>query len=149
MLSVEDLAEIRRLHRAEGMPIKVVARVLGISKNTVKAELEFFSARRPADESANPVVRFVEGERPAPWGCLADGGEYLVLNGFLGEDELRRDIERQLAATGRAAGSSDLWTRYDRCRAAVSEARATGRSVRSSPEPIPGGPGRSTSAQST
>lgn len=39
MLSVEDWAEIRRLHRAEGMPIKVIARVMGISKNTVKAAL--------------------------------------------------------------------------------------------------------------
>jgi Sigma-70, region 4 len=39
MLSVEDWAEIRRLHRAEGLPIKVIARVLGISKNTVKATL--------------------------------------------------------------------------------------------------------------
>jgi hypothetical protein len=32
MLSVEDWAEIRRLHRAEGLPIKAVAEVLGISK---------------------------------------------------------------------------------------------------------------------
>ena len=39
MLSVEDWAEIRRLHRAEGMPIKEIARVLGISRNTVKAAL--------------------------------------------------------------------------------------------------------------
>jgi transposase len=39
VLSVEDWAEIRRLHRAEGMPIKVIARVMGISKNTVKAAL--------------------------------------------------------------------------------------------------------------
>ncbi|SHW36271.1 transposase for insertion sequence element IS1533 [Mycobacteroides abscessus subsp. abscessus] len=39
MLSVEDWAEIRRLHRAEQMPIKVIARVLGISKNTVKSAL--------------------------------------------------------------------------------------------------------------
>lgn len=39
MLSVEDWAEIRRLHRSEGMPIKVIARVMGISKNTVKAAL--------------------------------------------------------------------------------------------------------------
>src|SRR5262249_9057118 len=29
--------EIRRLYRAEGMPIKVIARVLGISRNTVRA----------------------------------------------------------------------------------------------------------------
>ncbi len=39
MLSVEDWAEIRRLHRAEGLPIKVIARVLRISKNTVKDAL--------------------------------------------------------------------------------------------------------------
>ena len=28
-MSVEDWAEIRRLHRAEGIPIKQIARVLG------------------------------------------------------------------------------------------------------------------------
>ena len=39
MLSVEDWAEIRRLHRAEGMPIKAIARVMGISRNTVRAAL--------------------------------------------------------------------------------------------------------------
>jgi transposase len=36
---VEDWAEIRRLRRAEQMPIKVIARVLGVSKNTVKRAL--------------------------------------------------------------------------------------------------------------
>jgi transposase len=39
LLNVEDWAEIRRLHRSEGQPIKVIARVMGISKNTVKAAL--------------------------------------------------------------------------------------------------------------
>jgi transposase len=39
VLSVEDWAEIRRLRRSERMPIKVIARVMGISKNTVKAAL--------------------------------------------------------------------------------------------------------------
>ena len=39
MLSVEDWAEIRRLHRAEQMPIKQVARVMGCSKNTVRRAL--------------------------------------------------------------------------------------------------------------
>jgi transposase len=37
VLSVEDWAEIRRLRRAEGLPIKVIARTLGISRNTVRA----------------------------------------------------------------------------------------------------------------
>jgi transposase len=39
VLSVEDWAEIRRLHRAEGMPIKAIARLMGCSKNTVKRAL--------------------------------------------------------------------------------------------------------------
>ena len=39
MLCVEDWAEIRRLHRAERMPIKAIARVMGISRNTVRAAI--------------------------------------------------------------------------------------------------------------
>jgi transposase len=39
VLDVEDWAEIRRLWKAEGMPIKTIARVLGCSKNTVKKAL--------------------------------------------------------------------------------------------------------------
>jgi transposase len=39
VLTVEDWAEIRRLHRAEGMPVKAIARTLGISRNTVRAAL--------------------------------------------------------------------------------------------------------------
>jgi transposase len=39
VLSVEDWAEIRRLHRAEGLPIKLIARTLGISRNTVRAAI--------------------------------------------------------------------------------------------------------------
>jgi hypothetical protein len=38
-LSVEDWAEIRRLHRAEELPIKLIARRLGVSRNTVRAAL--------------------------------------------------------------------------------------------------------------
>jgi DNA-binding NarL/FixJ family response regulator len=34
---VEDRAEIRRLHRAEGLPIKVIARTLDVSQSTVRA----------------------------------------------------------------------------------------------------------------
>jgi transposase len=39
VLSVEDWAEIRRLHRAEMMPIKVIARVMKVSRNTVRAAI--------------------------------------------------------------------------------------------------------------
>jgi DNA-binding transcriptional regulator YiaG len=39
VLSVEDWAEIRRLRRAEKLPVAKIARVLGISRNTVYAAL--------------------------------------------------------------------------------------------------------------
>jgi len=36
---VEDWAEIGRLHRAEGMPIKAIVRRLGVGRNTVRRAL--------------------------------------------------------------------------------------------------------------
>jgi transposase len=64
VLSVEDWAEIRRLGRAEGMPIKAIARVMGCSKNTVKAALAADGppryVRRPAGsivDEAEPRIR--------------------------------------------------------------------------------------------
>jgi len=39
VISADDWAEIRRLHRAEGVPIKEIARRLGIARNTVRAAL--------------------------------------------------------------------------------------------------------------
>lgn len=39
MLSVEDWAEIRRLHRSEWLPIKAIARLMGVSRNTVRSAL--------------------------------------------------------------------------------------------------------------
>jgi transposase len=39
VLKVEDWAEIRRLHRAEGVPIKEIARRMGVARNTVRAAL--------------------------------------------------------------------------------------------------------------
>ena len=39
MIKVEDWAEIRRLHRAEGLPIRQVARIMRVSRNTVRAAL--------------------------------------------------------------------------------------------------------------
>ena len=36
---MEDWAEIRRLHRREGLPLKAIVRVPGISRNTVRAAI--------------------------------------------------------------------------------------------------------------
>ena len=37
MLDVEDWAEIRRLHLAEGLPIKEIVRRTGLARNTVRS----------------------------------------------------------------------------------------------------------------
>ena len=60
MLSVEDWAEIRRLHRAEQMPIKQIARVVGCSKNTVKRALAADGPPRYARAPRRSVVDPVE-----------------------------------------------------------------------------------------
>lgn len=60
MLGVEDWAEIRRLHRSEGMPIRAIARQLGIARNTVRAALASDAAPRYARRPAGSVVDEVE-----------------------------------------------------------------------------------------
>jgi transposase len=61
VLSVEDWAEIRRLHRAEHMPIKAVARVMGVSKNTVRRAL---TAQGPPRYERTPRGSIVDGVEP-------------------------------------------------------------------------------------
>jgi transposase len=60
VLSVEDWAEIRRLYRAERMPIKQVARVMGCSKNTVKRALAAEGPPRYQRAPRGSVVDAVE-----------------------------------------------------------------------------------------
>jgi transposase len=60
VLAVEDWAEIRRLHRAEGIPIKVIARVMGVSKNTVRAALRSDGPPRYERPPRGSVVDEVE-----------------------------------------------------------------------------------------
>lgn len=64
MLTVEDWAEIRRLHRAERLPIKAIARTLGVSRNTVRAAIASQGPpryeRRPAGSAVDvfePAIR--------------------------------------------------------------------------------------------
>ena len=61
MLRVEDWAEIRRLHRAERMPIKQIARVMGVSKNTVKRAL---AAEGPPRYERSPQGSIVDAVEP-------------------------------------------------------------------------------------
>ncbi len=60
MLSVEDWAEIRRLHRAERVPIKVIARTLGVSRNTVRSALRAEGPPRYEREPGGSLVDAVE-----------------------------------------------------------------------------------------
>ena len=60
MLSVEDWAEIRRLHRAEGLAIKEISRRLGVARNTVRAALASDGPPRYERRSVGSVVDAVE-----------------------------------------------------------------------------------------
>jgi len=61
VLSVEDWAEIRRLHRAEGLPIKVIARTLGVSRNTVRAAV---ASKGPPKYERKPGGSIVDAAEP-------------------------------------------------------------------------------------
>lgn len=68
---MEDWAEIRRLHRAEGMPIKAIVRQLGVSRNTVRRALAADAPpryRRPAKgsivDAVEPQIRALLAQWP-------------------------------------------------------------------------------------
>jgi transposase len=60
VLGVEDWAEIRRLHRSERMPIKAIARVVGVSRNTVRAALRADAPPMYVRASSGSIVDAVE-----------------------------------------------------------------------------------------
>ena len=62
MLSVEDWAEIRRLHRAEGLPIKAIARKMGVSRNTVRTAIASDAAPKYEREPVGSIVDAVEAQ---------------------------------------------------------------------------------------
>ena len=57
---MEDWAEICRLHRSEKMSIKMIARVLGISRNTVRAAIASDAAPKYECNPAGSIVDAVE-----------------------------------------------------------------------------------------
>jgi len=60
VLCVEDWAEIRRLYRAEGMSISAIARVVGVSRNTVRSAVASDRAPRYVRRPAGSIVDAVE-----------------------------------------------------------------------------------------
>jgi transposase len=62
VITVEDWAEIRRLHRAEKMPIKAIVRRLGIARNTVRDALRDDAPPRYERARKGSIVDAVEPE---------------------------------------------------------------------------------------
>jgi transposase len=60
VIKLEDWAEIRRLHRAEQVPIKEIARRLGIARNTVRAALAAEGPPRYLRAAKGSIVDVVE-----------------------------------------------------------------------------------------
>ncbi|TMR95135.1 IS21 family transposase [Nonomuraea basaltis] len=57
---MDDWAEIRRLHRAEQMPIKAIARLMGISKNTVRRAIRATEVPKYERAATGSIVDAVE-----------------------------------------------------------------------------------------
>lgn len=60
MIKVEDWAEIRRLHRAERMGVRAIARHLGVARNTVREALRSDSPPRYERSGPGSIVDEVE-----------------------------------------------------------------------------------------
>jgi transposase len=69
VLSVENWAEIRRLHRAERVPIKEIARRLGVARNTVRAAL---ASDRPPAYQRSPRGSLIDPYEPRIRALLKD-----------------------------------------------------------------------------
>jgi transposase len=69
VIALEDWAEIRRLHRAEGVPIKEIARRLGLARNTVRSALRVES---PPSRERGPRGSFVDEVEPQIRALLAE-----------------------------------------------------------------------------
>ena len=61
---MEDWAELHRRHRAEGLPIKTIARALGVSRNTVRAALASEGPPKYERKRAGSAVDAFEDANP-------------------------------------------------------------------------------------
>src|SRR3954452_6088222 len=66
---LEEWAEVRRLHRAERVPIKEIARRLGLARNTVRAALR---SDAPPSRERGPRGSLVDAVEPQVRALLAE-----------------------------------------------------------------------------
>ena len=71
-----DCAEIRPLHRAEGMPVRAIARKLGVGRNTVRRAL---AAEGPPKYVRPPKGSVVDVVEPQIRGLLAEWPDMPVI----------------------------------------------------------------------
>ena len=69
MITLEEWAEVRRLHRAEGVSIKEIVRRLGLARNTVRAALR---ADAPPSRERGPRGSLVDAVEPQIRTMLAE-----------------------------------------------------------------------------
>jgi len=69
VITLEEWAEVRRLHRAEGVPIKEIVRRLGLARNTVRAALR---ADAPPSRERGPRGSLVDKVEPQVRALLAE-----------------------------------------------------------------------------
>ena len=126
MLTVEDWAEARRLHQAEGMPVKAIARALGISRNTVRPAL---ASDGPPKYRRKPAGSAVHAFEPRIWELLQayPAMPATVIAERIGWERgltVLKDRVREL----RSAGGGHLYdSRVRRCReSAVPRLRSAG-----------------------
>jgi transposase len=60
VINVEEWAEIRRLHRGEGMAVKAIARQLGVARNTVRSAIRSQEAPKYQRETPGSAVDVFE-----------------------------------------------------------------------------------------
>ena len=110
MIRVEDWAEIRRLHRAEGLSARAVARQLGISRNTV---LRALASDRPPVYRRAARGSAVDAVEPAVRELLTDMSQVRYVWRHLPLTDVHPHAQLAAEAAEAAAEQDAFWPMHD------------------------------------